>query len=109
MAARLLDLNTAECITERELAATVDAMAIAFGWKLYGVLEQAVYARRLSKGFPDRVFLRGQRLLAVEYKRQRGRLTPEQADWLDALRQVPSVEVYEWRPSQLDEIEGILR
>jgi hypothetical protein len=32
---------------------------------------------------------------------ERGRLTPDQEAWLDALRGVPSVEVYVWRPSDM--------
>ena len=95
-------------ISERELAATVDAMAERFGWKIYGVLEQRVYARRLSKGFPDRVMTRNSRLLFIEYKSQRGRVTPEQQEWLELLR-LTLAEVFLWRPSDLDRIEEILR
>jgi len=100
-------MTAAGYISEMNFAATVDEMALAFGWKIYGVLEQMVYARRLSKGFPDRVMVRDGRLLFVEYKSQRGRVNPEQAEWMDALR--PAAEVFLWRPSQLDEIEQLLR
>ena len=101
-------------ISERELAATVDALAELHGWKSYGVLEQRVYARRLSKGWPDRVFVRNGRIMFVEYKSERGKLTPEQQEWLDALGQCVNpwegrVEVWVIRPSDLDSIEEILR
>ena len=95
-------------ISERELAATVDALAELHGWKIYGVLEQRVYARRLSKGFPDRVMTRNSRLLFIEYKSQRGRVTPEQQEWLEFLR-LTLAEVFLWRPSDLDSIEELLR
>ena len=105
-------------ISERELAATVDALAELHGWKIFGVLEQRVYARRLSRGFPDRVMTRAGRLLFVEYKSQAGEMGPGQQDWLDALSQCRApegyrvgggVEVYLWRPSDLDSIEEILK
>ena len=101
-------------ISERELAATVDALAELHGWKIYGVLEQRVYARRLSKGFPVRVMTRKGRLLFVEYKSERGELMPEQQEWLDALSQCVNpwegrVQVWVIRPSDLDSIEEILK
>ena len=105
-------------ISERELAATVDALAEQAGWKIFGVLEQRVYARRLSKGWPDRVLLRNgpgcSRLIFAELKSERGKLTPEQGEWLLALRlfgedRDQAIEVYLWRPSDLDSIEEILR
>lgn len=105
-------------ISEMDFAATVDEMAMAFGWKIYGVLEQMVYARRLSKGFPDRVMVRRGRLLLIEYKSQTGRVSPDQETWLDELRKCRApegyrvgggVEVYLWRPSDLDTIEELLK
>ena len=105
-------------ISEMDFAATVDEMAIAFGWKIYGVLEQMVYARRLSKGFPDRIMVRRGRLLFIEYKSQTGRVMPDQTEWLEELgkcrapegyRVRGGVEVYLWRPSDLDAIEEVLK
>lgn len=40
----------------------------------------------------------------AELKSQKGKLTAEQREWLDAFRLVPGVEVFEWRP--LDWLEG---
>ena len=62
-----------------------------------------------GKGFPDLVLLRAPRLLFAEAKSAKGRLSPEQAAWLELLRQVPGVEVKTWRPSMWDEIETELR
>jgi hypothetical protein len=36
-------------------------------------------------------------------------LTAAQAEWLDALAHVPGVEVYTWRPRDMDRIAEVLR
>ena len=59
-------------------------------------------------GFPDLVLVRGHRLLFVELKSDRGRVSPAQQAWLDALRRA-SVEVHVWRPSDWARVEEVLR
>lgn len=51
-----------------------------------------------AKGFPDIVAIRGSRLLIVELKSEKGRLRPEQPEWLDAFSAI-GAEVFLWRPS----------
>jgi hypothetical protein len=58
-------------------------------------------------GFPDVVAVRGSRLVVVELKSARGRLTAAQRQWLAALRLTPA-EVYLWRPDQWAEIQEVL-
>ena len=41
-----------------------------------------------GKGFPDLVLVRGDRLIFAELKGPRGRVSPEQQGWLDALQKV---------------------
>ena len=73
-------------------------------------------------GFPDVVMVKSPRLIFAELKSEKGKLTPEQEEWLDglgscgdAVRQLghlvdkEGVEVYLWRPSDLDNIIDILR
>lgn len=89
-------------------------MAEALHWKVYGVLEQRQYGRRLSKGFPDLVLLRGTRLIFAELKSEKGKLTPEQTEWMDALKlfsEGPSggCGVYLWRPSDIESVVKILK
>jgi hypothetical protein len=48
-------------------------------------------------------------LVFAELKSERGKLKPEQEAWLEALRQVPGVEVHVWRPSDMDAIAEVLR
>lgn len=81
-----------------------------------------VYHTRRSKGsdpgFPDEVFVRGDRLLFVELKTEKGRLSPDQKDWAAALQPFctpilssPLIEYYLWRPSDWFDgtIERILK
>lgn len=58
-------------------------------------------------GFPDLILLKGARIVVAELKARRGRLSPDQLDWLEAWRQV-GVEVYVWRPDDWDTIGRIL-
>jgi hypothetical protein len=53
--------------------------------------------------------VRGERLLFAELKREKGKLSAEQEAWLEDLRRVPGVEVYVWRPGDMDEIAQVLR
>ena len=108
--------NAADHITEREFQSTVVELARAFGWVIHGVLEQHQYAKRLSKGFPDLVLARYKpdyiigRLIFAELKSQTGRVSAGQQAWLEILRiSQCHPEVYIWRPSDLDEIERVLR
>jgi hypothetical protein len=58
-------------------------------------------------GFVDVVAVRGNRLLLIELKSARGKLTAAQRQWQAALR-LTAAEVYVWRPDQWPEIEGVL-
>lgn len=59
-------------------------------------------------GFPDLVLSRRERLIFAELKTGRGKTTPAQDIWLESLRGAP-VEVYLWRPGDIEEIERILK
>jgi hypothetical protein len=59
-------------------------------------------------GFPDLTMVREGRLLFVELKSERGRVTPEQRVWLAALSAVPGVETYLWRPSDWPAVHRVL-
>lgn len=60
-----------------------------------------------GKGFPDLLLAR-ERVVAIELKSERGRLTPEQAEWLDVLA-IAGVECHVFRPSDWRAIERTLR
>lgn len=55
-------------------------------------------------GFPDLVLTRPPELLIIELKAQRGRLSPAQREWLQAL-DMCGIEIRVWRPADWDEIE----
>lgn len=70
-------------------------------------------------GFPDCVLIREQRLIFAELKSDKGKLHPQQKEWLESLKAGQSVvrrnggeyvsyEVYLWRPSDIDTIWEIL-
>jgi hypothetical protein len=66
-------------------------------------------AFRGTRGFPDYIAVRGDRVVLAEIKSERGRASEDQQTWLTALEQSGRVEVYLWRPSDLQAIAEILR
>lgn len=101
--------NAADLIPERDFQRTVVEMARSYGWKVYGVIDRKDFAKRYDKGFPDLVMVRDGHLIFAELKSQAGSLSVDQDRWLTALGNVSGVRVYEWRPSQRDEIDRILQ
>ena len=105
-----------DLISENELLHTVLEMAEALGYVVYHVLEQGYYAKRTSKGFPDLVLYRpldfdrgwSKRLIVIELKSQRGKVTVEQQQWLDGFGS-SGIETYLIRPVDLDTLENLLR
>lgn len=57
-------------------------------------------------GFPDLVLARDERVIFAELKREKGKPTKAQMEWIEALGQPPA---YVWYPSMWDTIERILR
>ncbi len=60
-----------------------------------------------GKGFPDLVLVKN-RVLMVELKAGKGKATPDQVDWLDAL-QFAGIETHVWRPADFDDIAKCLQ
>lgn len=91
-----------------------------FGWRIFH--DEATNAPRKCPsckaelrlprnppGFPDLVLVRGDTLVFVELKADRGRVTDHQRDWLDALKDVRRVRVDLWKPADLDRITELMR
>lgn len=107
----------ADVVYEKDLAKFVADTARLFGWMRYHTHD----SRHSPSGFPDEVLLRSPRIIFAELKRQGSKPKPAQQAWLDELADFaarapripeapyPSVEVYIWRPSDLDRIVEILR
>lgn len=61
-----------------------------------------------AKGFFDTVLVRPPRVVFLELKREDGKMSPEQVEWLAALRQCGGVEVAVVRPSGWGVVEKML-
>jgi hypothetical protein len=103
-------------LTEARLQAAVIDLAHLFGYRIAhfrpartadGGWRTAVQGD--GEGFPDCFMVRAGRAIAAELKSERGRLTPAQAAWLEAMA-AAGVEVYVWRPShwRSGQVEAVL-
>ena len=92
-------------LQEKQFLALVRELAQWCGWRVYHTHD----SRRSPAGFPDLVLVRRPIVILAELKAARGRLTPEQRAWLEALGQCPGVETYLWRPSDWRQIEARLK
>lgn len=68
--------------TEKQLLEKVRQVALLTGWRFY----HSWNSMHSAKGFPDCCLAKKGKILFLELKTENGRLTPEQADWLDQLR-----------------------
>jgi hypothetical protein len=98
-------------MTERRFQEAVVDLAHMLGWTV-----SHFRAARTSKGWrtpvavdgagwPDLLMVRRDRILAAELKGEKGRVTPEQRDWLERLDEA-GVETYLWRAG-VDSFEAI--
>jgi VRR-NUC domain len=105
---------------EADFQRSVIEAADLFGWLSFHPYD----SRRSRPGFPDLVLTKDLglshrsdtaprsdgRLIFAELKSMKGRVSKAQAQWLRALGDVPgNIEVYVWRPSDMDEIIDLLR
>ena len=65
-------------------------------------------SRRSKKGFPDLLIAGPGGVLFVELRSEKGRITPEQREWLDQLHRA-GANVHVWRPSNFNEATVILK
>lgn len=104
--------------SEAEWQATVIAALVAGGWRWMHHHDSRKVARapvgtpvalqRTGRGFPDLIAVRGSRLLAIELKSARGRLSHEQGAWLADLAGA-GLETYVWRPQDRATMEWQLK
>jgi len=92
-------------VTEKQLQSDIIRIAKRCGWKVYHTHD----SRRSEYGYPDLTMVRRDRLIFAELKRELGKPTPEQSEWLEDLSMVLGAEVYIWRPQEMNEIEGVLK
>lgn len=90
-------------LTEKEWQAQVKQLASQTGWKgAYHTYD----SRRSQSGFPDLVLVR-ERVLFVELKRETGKLSPAQAEWIRWLIDA-GAEAYVARPRDLEMVAAVL-
>jgi len=91
----------------------VTNLAAYTGWRWYHAPENRpirtangrVRKQHVVRGFPDLTLVRDTELIFAELKAERGRVRPEQTEWLNDLQVVPGVETYIWKPSDWDYIQ----
>ena len=86
-------------LSEKQLSQCIVDLAQLLGWRSYRTWRSL----HSPAGFPDLVMVRKGQLIFAELKSDKGRLTPAQQEWLDALHEVgdynDSVRTYLWRPA----------
>jgi len=109
-------------ISETAFATQVEHLLRQYGWRFMhikpSVMQSGRWASSMNpegKGYPDYTAVRRGRLLFIELKSERGKISPDQEEWLDDLINVArhtnfqEIQVYEWRPHMVEEISEILR
>lgn len=105
-------------VSEADFQVTVIKLAQYLGWKVAhfrgvrvlranGGIRYQTPVQGDGKGFPDLVLVRRNRLIFAELKSDTGKLSPEQRQWLEALK-ATGAEVYVWRMSDWDDIQALL-
>ncbi len=90
-------------MSERALQAQCLGALNSLGWRVHHIFEQAQYARRTDRGFPDICATKDGRIIYAELKSERGKLTEDQKLWLNDLAKNIGAEVYVVRPSTRQE------
>src|ERR1017187_8180927 len=67
-------------VTEKQFAAQVEDVLKLLGYRYY----HTFWSVHSVAGFPDYLALRGCRAVAIELKREGGKATPAQIEWIDA-------------------------
>lgn len=92
-------------LTEKEWQRQVVHLALLYHWW--------VYHPQLSKwsepGWVDLTLIRGERMLLIELKSDRGKLTKRQEYVHGLLRQVRGIEFYLFRPSDFERLQEVLK
>lgn len=92
-------------MNEQQFTRQIAELAQLLRWKRY----HTWLSRYSPPGFPDEVLVRPPRLIFAELKSEKGKLSESQQEWVAILAKIPNVEIYVWRPSDLDRIAEILR
>lgn len=104
-----------ERITEAAFTAQVIALARWYKWRVAhfrsSMNKRGRYMTAVQgdgAGFPDLVLIRNGSLIFAELKSAKGKVGPNQQEWLKSLSNAPGVAVYVWKPHEINEIEKVL-
>ena len=89
---------------EKVYLASVKEVAQALNWKVYHTLRST----GSDKGFPDLVLVRGDTCLFIELKSEKGEVSADQQEWIDALAKVMVVKAGVARPSDWPQLQRLL-
>lgn len=99
-------------LSEARFQSQVTQLAKYYGWAVYHAPDNkpGPHGRRqtVARGWPDLFMVRDGQAIAAELKTDKGRVRPEQVEWLAALDLVPGVETFLWRPADFDEVHARL-
>jgi Holliday junction resolvase len=95
----------ARTMSEGNLFNEVATLLKRLGWRYHHVPATAYRKNHIPAGFPDIVAVKGGRLLFIELKREKEKLSIEQAEWMHDLLMVfarnAGARHFVWRPSDL--------
>ncbi len=92
-------------VTEQDFQRQVVAAARMLGWECFFVWN----SMHSPDGYPDLTLAKaGHPVIHAELKSEKGQVSSAQTRWLNTLRECPGVEVYLWRPHQIDEVIKVL-
>ena len=105
--------------SEQEFQQHVITLAKTYGWRVAwfrpvriqranGTTYYETPVGADGKGWPDLFLVRGEQAIFAELKRQNGTLEPAQKQWRSDLLGAGCL-YYLWKPSDLDEIESVLK
>lgn len=89
-------------ITEKQWDAQVRELCRMLGWRRYHTLR----SKGSPSGYPDLTLVRD-RVVFIELKTEKGKLSDRQRDWLEALLNA-GAEAYVARPSDLQAVSAVL-
>jgi hypothetical protein len=106
-------ITTKPSIPESVFQRQVIDLALLLGWRVAHFHDSRREVRpgkfvgdTTAAGFPDLVLARD-RIIYAELKREKGKPTRAQREWLDALRAAGG-EAYLWRPSDWPQVQAVL-
>lgn len=83
---------------ERDLQEAIRVAALRNGWLYMHVYD----SRRSPAGFPDAIMVKDGRVLVFEIKKQTGRVSPKQREWIERFALVPDCTAAIVRPEPKD-------